>query len=230
LVGPSAEDAYWFDRAALLDPLAYEDIPGGVWSRTVPEGEAWYLVAGGSLNWGSGRTTGYLREYHVDSSVVLPSGTTFGSATNRTASAYVCQPARMASDPRYQYPRDLYFERHARLKTLELREIRCDIDNGAPHGTMATAMFPADFEYGMIVAASVLDACWVVIGPGRNLMDEVDNDRPCRFAHGLMAPFTRATWPSISMRGGNRAGDPGSAVPCISGQVSVLYLKLPTDW
>jgi hypothetical protein len=219
-----AEQQWWADQAALLDPLAYETLNGAGWKRTVPAGEAWYLVAAGSLDWGAGMMTGYVRPFDVRTSVMLPAGTKIGAAPGQSAAAHICRPALVSSGPRYEDPRALYFERLARLRSLPITEVVGTVADGAPHGTTAHVDLPADFDFGMVVGASVYDAAWVTLN-GWNMLDEVNNDHSVRFARGLLAPFPRSSMPFLLMCGGARDGMPASTV--LSGQGTVLFQKLP---
>lgn len=66
------ETAYWQDRAALLDPNAYEFVIGTSQSRTVTSGEHWFVVnAWGTQVFGAGGARWYHRQSHVDQALAL---------------------------------------------------------------------------------------------------------------------------------------------------------------
>ena len=220
-----AETQYWQDRAALLDPAAYEFIQGNSISRTVPAGEMWWVV---NAWWceviESGGGTWFHRQANVDQALPLSGGTTIVTDDVKPgAFAYICKPALVtATDIRYtDDPRGLYFSRVRRIQTLTMHQIGAT----ATSTTTPEASFPTDFTSGLALHTSAHDVAWLILlnasGSGAlNTVNEISDSDPIRFAEPTVFPFTRATFPEIAVRG----------VSLAEGRATLTYVKLPADW
>lgn len=225
-----SEKIYWQDKAALLDPNAYEFVQGANLTRTVPSGEQWYSLGQYKTKLGTTSEEFHQRVAHIDQAIPIPSGTVITLLSNAWSYILLCKPQLVIeSDERYtDDPKGLYFERMSRLRTLEIFDLVASIGIATPP-PIAEATFPTDFTDGIIVGASIYLGAWLALyDSGFNLLDEVSNYRSIRFAQGLMLPFKRVTFPKIGAAGGNTADT--NAQASVSGNGAVKYIKLPEDW
>lgn len=248
----SASETYWWaTQAALLDPRAYhliETTSGGL-DVTVPTGEAWYAANAFALHYNEPtvyaqdayplhRRSGFLRPLDCRRPLLLSEGTRIRSnALIQQAYLYYCAPASVWSiDSRYQDdPRALYFERLVRMESLPIRELVCEAIGGGSIDDVVQVAIPNDFEHGMVIGASVYDACWATFGLF-NLMSEVNNSHTVRFAESLLCPFPRngIGGDFFALKKGTYSDEPQSKNPAIAypcrGSANVLYQVLPSDW
>ena len=222
-----AKDRYWRDRAAALDPDAYEFVSGQNWSRTVPEGATWYLANAWWVKAGSGY--GFLRKCDAGNMLMLPAGTTI--ATNNTSGyAYICKPELVTADLRYDYPEDLYYERLDRLREMPLRVINVNMPSGQNDPAIRTATFPADFDRALVVSVSSMDIAWTcLVGAqwGMNTLNEISDDHQMRRAEPVLIPFQRSNFDKVSIRG---ACVVGNSQQSLQGWSAVYYHVLPEGW
>lgn len=215
-IGISADEfTYYLNKAALLDPAAYElkDKPtlGASWTETVPSDETWFLVNGWYLLINSGADAYFQRVADVDVAVPLAPGTTLAFSTLAAgAFAYLCKPSLVSSGAAYANPKQLYYSRLARLWLLPQTLISATVAAGSAFGTQASTAFPADFDNGMLLGYSIQDTAWAGLEvPGTLTMNmnwEVSDDHEVRLAQRLMCPFVRATFPNWKTRGANPVG------------------------
>jgi hypothetical protein len=154
-----AEKAYWQDKAALLDPAAYEFVSGTGWTRTVPSGETWYAVSQYQTN-SAGQQPIHQRLGDVDQAIMLPAGTTITPSQN--SYLYICKPSLVTgSDSRYATdPKGLYYSRLNSLRSLAINYLYVSVPGTLATGATATADFPTDFTKGLVVGVSVTEASW----------------------------------------------------------------------
>lgn len=234
--GGTYETAVWTDRAALLDPACYRIYnstdDGAGWSVTVPAGETWYLLNAWHVQVTGSTDYDFLRVCDVNRVVPLPAGTTILASASQYGYAYVAKPALVSGGARYGAPKDLYFERIWRLRTLAQYRLSIAAAAGTAMGTNLTAAFPTDFTKGLIVSQSVHDMSWVALSSssvgGLNLQNEISDDHEIRFAEAVMVPFMRTVFPNIKSRVANVDGSLTSS--SIAGYAAVRYVKLPSDW
>lgn len=225
------ELSYWVDKAAMLDPDAYRyyntDDDGAGWSVTVPAGETWYLLNAWHIVDASSSDFEFLRLCDANRAVPLPSGTVLKAASGQWAYAYVCKPALVYSDTRYNNPKALYYERINRLRSLVSYKQYVNVPAGSTIDTNITTSFPTDFTNGLIMSASAMDVSWVTIGNGMNLHYEISDRHQIRFAEAIMVPFKRTVFTVLRT---NPATVSGGVETTMEGHASVRYFKLPTDW
>jgi hypothetical protein len=214
------ENLFWRDKAAALDPAAYTYHRGSNANVTVPEGETWYAINLWWI-WGSvGNSWSFFRQADTERMLMLPAGTSL-KTTKAETFAYLCRPALVLDDPRYEDGRGLYFERLARLRELPLHTI-----GTATQGqhTQKTIPFPTDFERGLIVAVSTFDLAWtILVGPNFaaiNTLNEISDRNPIRFSEKVTIPFQRSVFTAMRIQG----------LSNYSGQSTLYYCKLPVDW
>jgi len=215
------ETAFWRDRAAALDPNAYEFVSGTSWSRTVPAGETWYALNLWHVKAGGPGLHLFQRYADARRMLLLPEGTVLQNDGSAAAFAYLCQPARVTADPRYADPKALYYQRLDRLCGLPLYSLAAT----ATGSSQVAPAFPTDFAAGLVTLASAHDVGWTILnnpatGQGMNLLDEVSDTTRSRFAQTVCVPFLRATFPSLRIAG----------VSLPEGVGGVYYHKLPVDW
>lgn len=230
----TAEAAHWSDRAALLDPAAYEYVSGTSWTRTVPAGECWHALNMWHVRAASGTSFQFLRNADASAAVPLPAGTVLTADATQIGSAYLCKPALVtSSDSRYSAdPKGLYYERLNRLRTLAQSELAATMSTGQAWGATATGTFPTDFSEGMVVMVSEHDISWLTLDTGSggvNVYNEISDDHEQRIGAAALIPFQRATFPGIRIRAASVAGD-ASGFSSIAGEGIVRYVKLPADW
>ena len=188
--------------AACLDPDAYTYHQGGGISLTVPTGETWYAMNLMFIH--AGNSMYYQRSLDVDLSMILPEGTHISSGNNASF-AYICRPSLVTSDPRYQNPRDLYYERIAKLRELPLRRINVHVAANYTMQYQPSTAFPADFEKAMVMHVSTEDLSWLALnnpsGPAVNTFWELNNEHRIRVAERLVVPFKRSLWPEVKVAG-----------------------------
>lgn len=226
----SPEDDYWRDRAALLDPAAYEHIQGTGWTQTVPVGQTWYALNLWHVEVGSAYK--FLRVADASRPLMLPAGTVLTADAVQQGFAYLCKPSLVTGDDRYDTPRDLYYERIDRLRTLALHDLAATVSAGTSPGVLSSASFPNDFDAGLITLVSVHDVGWVILnGPtslSMNLLNEISDEHQLRIAEAVMVPFNRdTTFDEIQVTPASVLGNGGTSV---EGYGVVSYHKLPVDW
>jgi hypothetical protein len=239
----SSEHRYWADKAALLDPAAYEYVSGAGWSRTVPEGETWHAVnVWRVIVAGTERHRWFHRKADADAAMPLPAGHTLATDPDTYALAWYARPGLVQHDPRYHAdPRALYFDRLAQLDRLPLQALSVHRPQGTPVDdpveTKKRVEFPADFERGLIRHYSVHDGCWLCLVPETgfervsNVLDELDDIRPLRFTSKVNMPFLRSIFPAIFLGHGSLEGTVAAPGPTTyEGWGAVHYVKLPPDW
>lgn len=216
-----AENEYWKDRAAMLDPNAYE-YHSGVFSvtNTVPT----YLLNGWQLTSGGDATRfWYHRKADIANALLITAGTSVqhvGSPSGQNYNfdwgyALLAKPSLVTSDPRYNEPRDLWYSRLEKLKTLPLRSLKVKITQThtpiqAQNAGTNVASFPTDFENGLLVHFSTMDGSWIVLESDTNvttplspsyrilnLSDELDDARSVRFSGAVLIPFKRSQFPTM---------------------------------
>jgi hypothetical protein len=228
-----AEQEFWQNQAALLDPAAFTWVIGASFSAAIPSGEIGFLMSAwnASLN-GTGQI--YLRDPRAP--LPLPGGTTVRGTTNVGSFAYYCRPAVVvATDTRYtDDPKGLYYARLARLQQLTLYSL--DLLTPAAANQLYTVAFPPDFTAALIVGAQCYDASWVGLrdsGAAGSLPlgPEVSDSHEFRWGAAYQLPFLRATFPSLSARNGQIAPSVNfGGTSDLNGNVSVQYVVLPSDW
>lgn len=231
-VGQSSdENAIWSDRAALLDPDAYEWVIGTNWTRTVPAGETWYLVNAWYVTFpgSSGFMFNRVADASQESAIPLPAGTTIQANGTQTAFAYICKPSLVNGDARYSDGRSLFFERLARSRQLPFNQITCNVPAASAQGYLAKADFPTDFTRGLLTWISLMDVAWLGLQPGINLWNEISDDHQNRAGVGTLLPFSPSTFTGIQARAGSVTGE-ATGFSSIAGYAGVGYVKLPADW
>ncbi len=229
------EADYWIRLAALLDPAAFVLHQGGGFSVTVPDGGRWYALNMWNCRLGAtGPTIWCRRSPTLWDAIPLPQGTNIQD-NGSTGMLYVCKPELVSSGAKYRDPRGLFFERMARLKTLPLYAASVSIAAGASvTNNVGSALLPADFTNGLIVAQFAMDVAWVITAATTgasegilNLMDEISDAHAVRVAGSSIVPFQRAVMPYVKVHAGNQDGASGLS---LAGNGGVLYHKLPSDW
>lgn len=215
---------YWQDKAALLDPNAYEFVLGANLSHTVPAGKRWYLVNAWYIAASGGGISQFHRPIHVDRAHLLSPGSTVSTPNKADAHMYLCKPELVvAGDSRYQVdPQGLYFKRLERLATEVAQHQIGAVETG---NATVTVAFPTDFTDAMALHTSSHDVAWLILlnsagTGGPNTLNEISDSSPIRFAEPTLAPFKRTTFPSIMVR--------GASLP--EGRATLTYAKLPADW
>jgi len=228
------EIEYWKDKAALLDPNAYRFYnttdDGAGWSATVPSGETWYLLNAWHIVDSTSTDFDFMRLCDTNRSIQLPAGTVIKADSAQSAFAYVCKPALVNTDARYDEPKELYYERINRLRSLTQYKQYVYVAGGSTIDVNITSSFPTDFTNGLIVSANAMDVSWVTIGPagsGMNLHYEISDRHQIRFAEAITVPFNRTVFPLLKTNPATVSGAVGTTV---EGRASVRYYKLPSDW
>lgn len=225
------EANYWRDKAACLDPNAYE-YSVGTFSATVPAGATWYVINaltmdGGPLYWSQ-------RYLDVDNAMIVPEGTVLASKPGSVALLYVCKPELVYSDPRYLNARELYYARLTRIGSLQLRSLTVSVSAGSSVTSQPSVNFPADFERALMVHASAEDVSWLTLGgcaeacPQVNVFHEISNTHQLRMGTKALVPFKRSVFGTIKIAPSNLPGD--YTTPALAGQGTVHYVVLPLDW
>lgn len=226
----TAEDRYWRDKAACLDPDAYEYSQGAGLSITVPDGATWYGMNLMFMKHGSSMF--YHRSLDVDLAFHMPERSTWMTSNGYAGFMYICKPERVYGDPRYIASKDLYYSRLDRLRTLPLRRIAVHVPAGMAMQYQPSTPFPVDFEKGLVLHVSSEDVAWVALnnpsGPAVNTFWELNNEHRIRVAERLVIPFKRSVFSEIKAAGANTAGT--WADPTLSGDGVVHYVALPADW
>lgn len=213
------ETAFWSDQAALLDPLAYVLYSGTSQTHTVGAGERDYLLGGWMIQAASSQSA-FHRLADFRDAMPLSAGTALVTdASNAGSHMLICQPSLVTgSDARYSTdPRGLFFDRYQQMAELTQYELGVAATDGSTH----TETFPTDFTYGLILHASAHDVAWVGLEDSgvsltMNLMNEVSDADPIRFAQTILMPFDRTAFPKIKTRGTSLA----------TGTAVVRYLKI----
>jgi hypothetical protein len=179
----------------------------------------------------------FLRTPDARNAMMLPQGTTLRPEPHgvQTAFAYYCRPALVTDRAAYADPKGLYYRRLARLKTLPMHDLMATVRSTGAMAQKAVTAFPADFEAGMLVLASVEDASWLGLGgadgtSGINLVNELSDDHQARFTAAMLLPFKRSLFPQIVLRNANVSGIYTDSATTIRGFCCVKYVKLPSDW
>lgn len=226
----TAENRYWRDKAACLDPDAYDYSQGAGISVTVPQGATWYGM--NLMFMKQGTSMYYQRSLDVDLAIMMPQGSTWTTTTAFAGFMYICKPEKVYSDPRYADSKDLYYSRLDRLRTLPLRRITVHIPAGMTMQYQPSTPFPNDFEKGLVTHVSSEDVAWVALnnpnGPAVNTFWELNNEHRIRVAEKLMVPFKRSVFTEVKAAGSTTAGT--LADPTLSGDGVVHYVALPADW
>jgi hypothetical protein len=251
------EDQFWADKAALLDPACYQYTRANSFDLSFPD--TVYVI-----NMMRGETPGkpagrqwYHRVADADSAMMIPAGHRLYNQAGDYPDigfVYYARPSLVqGSDARYQTdPKGLYYERLMRLRSLELNIINGYVQQAWAAGTPFsgdTVAFPTDFERGLLVHVSNLNASWLAIcskdGAGAfqniiNLDDELDDIRPMRFTKSVLLPFNRATFPQMfvghSSMHWTDANPNDPILPVFPGaqtypaEGALHYYKLPSDW
>lgn len=245
----AAEDMYWADQAALLDPRCYCYANGTGWGIRVPTDEVWY-----ALNiWGAVAADSPFPMFHRKADTANAFQMTPGfdlSASGSQAFVLYARPALVqASDPRYAAdPKGLYYSRLAILAGLPMQTISCHIPAGSlrPNSSgVAGAMFPAfptGSVGGIVRHVSCHNGAWVaMVGPNGaktiiNLLNEIDDGTAQRFTSTVVLPFQRSVFDGIWLEFGTmdrdkRSGDEmGGAVQTYDAFAHVAFQALPEDW
>lgn len=227
----AAELAYWRDQAALLDPMAYQQISGVGWSHPVPADETWYALNLWHVKVGSAYK--FQRIADARTPLLLPGGTSLVADVAQTGYAYLCKPALVISDSRYDDPKALYYERLNRLRSLPLYDVTATIAAGSPVSTFATGNLPNDFDLGLATLFSVHDVAWITVhssvsGLNFTALDETSDDHQIRTARATLVPFRRDHYDRIMVRSGSVSGN--GVDTSIAGHGAMSYHKLPGDW
>lgn len=234
------EFAYWLMMAASLDPKAYVYLAGGGFTGTVPVGHTWFAVGAWNAAWDGGDTF-FLRTPNPSRPLIIPEGVTVAGNGTAGAHLYYFDPAlaiafsaEMAT--KYRDPRGLYFERLQRLTLIRPSIIRAQPVGGTTGGgSNGDAIFPSDFDFGIVQLANAFDVPWVALrspiaGAAVALGGEVSDDHQYRIAlSGFYLPFRRTEFPSIETRGASVDGAAGGAY-LGSHVASVIYTKIPANW
>lgn len=226
------EEVYWTDKAALLDPAAYEIYRGATFNFTVPAGEAWYMVNGWNCRASGGSRYDH-RTLHVDSALLLPSGTYVESTGNAGALALICKPSLVSNRSAYDEPKSLYYARLNRLRSLPLYEASATVPAASAPGTTVTTVLPLDFTNGMMAHVSCFDLSWVILGhnvngSAANTFFEISDAHQQRVAEVCLVPFQRAVINQIAVASASVSGN--NADVSLEGRGVVKYYKLPVGW
>jgi hypothetical protein len=212
----------WRRKAAQMDPAAYSYYIGTSWSVTVPAGECWWVV--NAWNAKHGALGKWVPPRTPNQPMLLTEGYNLQSNGTTDAFAYIFNPYAIPATGRYADPKGLFYERRARLKTLQTYQQAVTFGSGG--GSRVYSAFPEDFDFGLILGAANMDAAWVILADAThgllNLGNEISDVDQNRVAEGMPAfpmPFERATFPGI-------AAQPISA----AGEATVNYVALPSDW
>lgn len=232
IVSPE-ENEYWINKAASLDPKAYDLVVGS--TVTVPAGVNWSSIAMWGIRDGSGAQASYQRTPDAEEMMALPSGTVLIPDVP-AGFVYINKPELVTiSDPRYatgQSAKALYFSRRKRLFSIALSNMSVPVPSTTPFGGAVSVSFPADFTYGLLVESSVFDVSWLGLTYGGGLGSmalnyEISDDHQIRFTSTVFMPFARALFPDASCRVASISGTPGTM---LAGVGNLFYHKLPADW
>jgi hypothetical protein len=242
---PSAENQYWADQAALLDPRCYVYQGGTEWGIRVPDDETWYALNIWGAVAGDSPFPIYHRKADVANAFQMPPGFDLSASGSQSFVLYA-RPAMVQSDSRYSTaPKELYYTRLQTLACTRMQTISCQIAAGTPRPNasgVCGACFPGGFQCGIIRHVSCHNGAWVtMVGPDGastiiNLLDEIDDGRGQRFTGSLMLPFDRSVWDGIWLEFGTldrdkRSGDEyAAATQTYDGFAHVAFQALPEGW
>lgn len=233
------------DRAALLDPDC-QAYACGLFDLTVPVGEVWYVFNAWFCRYPVGSPQlpheghpFFHRKIGADDALLLPSGTRV-MGTNQWSLLWYARPSLVQADQRYADSENLYYERLARLRTMPLFDLGQYRPQGiAWNAPSPGAVFPTDFQRGLIAHVSCHDLCWVTLNgptvPGAqvgyiaNTLDEINDIHQQRFTASVRQPFLRAWWNGIQL-GHGVAGDVQTLAQSYHGWGALKFYKLPEDW
>ena len=231
-----AEEDFYADMAALLDPACHVYLLGSDWNITVPPGETWY-----ALNiWSACRPGSSHLLFHRDADAgrpfIMPSGFDLESAHDSALILYARPKLVQDVDKRYLTdPRGLYFERLAVLRTLALHTISVERPADTPNTTESKAFMPDDFTAGLVTQWQCHDGAWLcLIGSDSNIIntqDEIDDKYPMRLTSSVLLPFRRAVFNGIWLFNGSHGGNWDQQAPqAWTGWGAAHYVKLPSSW
>lgn len=233
LIVTPEENEYWINKAASLDPKAYDLVVGS--TVTVPAGVNWSSIAMWGIRDGSGVPASYQRTPSSEERMPLPAGTVLIPDV-AVAFVYINKPELVtATDTRYatgQSAKALYFSRLKRLFSLALSNMSVPVPSTTPFGSIVSVSFPADFTYGMITESSAFDVSWLGLtyGGGAGTMAlqyETSDNHQIRVTATAFVPFARAIFPDATCRSSSISGTPGTMLEGIG---NIFYHKLPADW
>ena len=221
------EKAYWLDKWALLDPSLLTLEIGQSWSLTVPSGEYRYVLGSWNIKINDG---GRMEIRNPFRPFLLPGGATI-AATGASSGAHALILNPFVATPPAN-PKKAYYDRLKRLKELQLFSISTSSDSGDPLGNF-DALFPTDFENGLVVAIHVFDGAWVGLSDFTthtlNLQNEISDSHQIRLGNIMYLPFKRSIHSGIRSHNARVDGAPGGNSDLAS-VCTVLYYKLPPDW
>lgn len=216
---------------ALLDPAAYYSFQGLSTSpMTVPADTTWYLLEAWGIEIDGAEV--YNRSPSIDNAIPVKEGTVI--EFNRSVSRiYACKP-ELVTPP--DDPEATIIRRLNLLKTMPLYGLNVsDPGGGNPGDWPADVLFPSDFTTGFLRWTSIYDAAYILtvgLYDGHNLVPELSDTHPWRFAHRTMLPFTRGNGQhQINGINAAKASWTGVAGSSLEMRCSVLYHKLDgTGW
>lgn len=241
-----AEQAYWADQAALLDPRCYVYSGGTDWGIRVPDNETWYALNIWNAVAGDSLFPIYHRKADVANAFQMPPGFDLSASGTQSFVLYA-RPALVQADPRYSAdPKGLYYTRLQTLACTPMQTISCHLPAGTPRPNcdgILGVCFPTGFSCGIIRHVSCHNGAWVtMVGPEGdgstiiNLLDEIDDGRGHRFTSSLMLPFDRSVWNGIWLEFGTmdrdkRSGDEyAGSLQTYDGFAHLAFQVLPEGW
>jgi hypothetical protein len=244
------KDAYYADKAALLDPRCYVYRNGASWSDTVPTGEAWFLLNAWRLKSASFSIVGYLHRYlDVESALMLPEGAVLEPIA-AGGFAYYARPKTVFDiDARYtDDPEELYFSRLERLKTLPLIRTTIPVFNFTPRGTFLGAALDwgtSEEQAFMVRHVCTENVGWtLLVSPAGtpnihtavNTQDEIIDDHIDRRSAAIMCPMRRYNpttqdgFAGIMSRTATESGVSPYGPQQGNGESTLMWSILPSDW